>query len=276
MNPIVEAIAPDARVRILLPSEISALKQFIQPPKHLPTPSPDVVDLGSRLNLSNTPFVKMEAINELTDMQTALLSNDRRDLRNFATTLNAPGGLERLGQIIAVDLFNGSTDRFYPHNTGLVGEYRLRCLVNIGNVFKVYTNGRFEVGALDFADPNSYYRDIDVPLEKAEGSAGANDPWPGRILADGMRRYSFAKDVVHDLEKVLNIHKSALSFRTKLNRNAPERIVYGMIEGVRLIKNKLISQYSLSKKWTDGVNDRYLIIRDICPPFLDSKHFKYK
>jgi hypothetical protein len=275
-SPIVKAIAPGAKLKILIAPEIAALKQFIADYEQIAQAyqalgmayRPDEAQAISDLKLSLTfgfPFVKMEAV-DVKDLKEALNNRlgpnaDKTDLRNFTTTLNAPGGLERLGQIIAVDLFNGNKDRFYPGAAGteLIGgvNFNFRCLVNVGNVFRVATVGGSDVGALDFIDPQSVFKDINTPLSQAEATAGT--PWPGRVLADKKQRNEFAKDVVHDLESVLSPRKSAFSLKTKLKGDAASRLANGMVEGAQRIKSKLEVKYNPGR-WTPGITDRYMVM----------------
>jgi hypothetical protein len=209
------------------------------------------------------PFVKMEAVN-VTDLQGALNERlgptpNKTSLHAFIATLKNPGGLERLGQIIAVDLFNGNKDRFFPDTpfTKTIGgvTFNFRCLVNPGNVFRVdLGTGGSEIGALDFVDPNSEYKDSTIPLATAEATA-MSGPWPGRVLADASRRTAFADDVVHDLEAIVSPH----GYVRKLGLYRSSRITNGMVQGAQLIRNKLKQKYE-SQGWPQGIKDRYDIL----------------
>lgn len=275
VSPAVKAVAPDAKFKILTPAELGALNSFISAYEQIaeeygrmgmafnPDEAPAVKDLKQSMTFG-APFVKMDALQGVTDLQGALearLQGDKTDLRAFAATLNAPGGLERLGKIIAADLFNGNSDRFWP---GTPRQFRiggmtfnLRCLQNVGNVFRVNNSGVSEVGALDFVDPNSRWKDINIPLAQAEASVGRE--WSGRTLAEKVKRDSFAKDVVFDLETTLSPRKSTFSLRSKLNGDAATRVANGMVQGAQLIKAKLELKYN-PNRWTPGVKDRYLIV----------------
>lgn len=274
-NPFIKAIAPGAKLKILQPAEITALQQFISDYEFIASAyhelgiewRPDENDAVKDLKQSLTfgfPFVKMEAVN-VKDLEGALEARlaanaDKSSLRAFTATLNAPGGLERLGQIVAVDMFNGNTDRFYPGRAGArtIGgvTFNLRCLVNVGNVFRFDNATGPEVGAMDFVDPNSQFKNVNVPLANAEATAGE---WPARILADKKRRKDFAKDIVHDLEAILSPRKSRFSLKSKLKGDAADRVAKGMVEGAKLIKVKMESKYN-PNRWTQGLRDRYLII----------------
>jgi hypothetical protein len=275
-NPIIKAIAPSAKLKILTPPELAAVKQACETYEYLAREykewgidwnadeAPAVKSLKESLGFG-FPFVKMEAVN-VTDLSGALesrLGGDKRDIRTFTATLNASGGLETLGKIIAVDMFNGNTDRFYPGSasTKTVGgvDFNLKCLVNVGNVFHVNTAAGSEVGALDFVDPNSMFKNINQALSDIEEPGDKKTWWPARILADRSKRKDFAKDVVHDLEKILSPHKSKFSLKTKLNFGAADRIDKGMVEGAKAIKIKLEQKYG-PNNWTPAIRERYQII----------------
>jgi hypothetical protein len=278
VTPFVEAVDPAAGLKILTPQEINALRAFVDGTDHhslahdyrkcgLRIPTDEVSAIGNlkeALRTNQFTFVKMRVF-DVKDLQTALdkrlaaQNRDKSDLRAFIAALNAPGGLERLGQIIAVDLFVGNNDRFdptrEPRDVDFCGaKINLRCLTNPGNVFCVYSNRGFKIGALDFIDPNSLFKNINVRLAEAETEA--REEWSGRVLADTTKRNKFAKDIAHDLEQILNPRRSRFSPRTKLNRDAAERIAKGMLEGVELIKTKLQSLY-YQNRWTAGKRDRY-------------------
>jgi hypothetical protein len=147
VNPIVKAVAPGAKLKILTPKERSELQQYISnfeavAEEYRKLGYPYYYDEARAVNslknslTFNDPVVKMAAF-DVKDLESALdkrlgQAPDKTDLRAFTATLKAPGGLERLGRIIAVDLFNGNTDRFYPGPpmTIRLGSvtFNLRCL----------------------------------------------------------------------------------------------------------------------------------------------------
>ncbi len=275
-NPIIRAIAPNAKLKILTPAENMALNQYVMTYEAWARdyqlmglaldPDEDQAVQDLKLVLGPTfpePFVKMQAVN-VTDIEKALeqrMGGDKANLRAFTDTLNAPGGLEKLGKIIAADMFNGNRDRFYPgkRSSKTIGgtTINLRCLVNVGNVFRVETAGGSEVGALDFIDPNALFKDISEPLDQGERRTGKL--WPGRLLANKKERNAFAEDVIHDLEAILSPRKSMFSLKTKLKSGAAGRIATGMVEGAKLIKSKLEAKYN-PNGWRPGILQRYTII----------------
>jgi hypothetical protein len=112
---------------------------------------------------------------------------------------------------------------------------------------------------LDFI-PNhaTDFTDINTPLAQAERAAGHE--WKGRVLADRNRRKQYAKDVVHDLELILNPHKSTYSPWSKLKGDPVSRVDKGMIEGCRKLTAALHHRYPLGA-WTQGIADRDNILR---------------
>jgi hypothetical protein len=188
----------------------------------------------------------------------------RANLKAFTATLNAKDGLERLGTIIAVDLFNMNQDRFWPDapQTEQIGgfEFHFRCLRNIGNVFRIDTgDGSSEVGALDFIFRKEGFTDINKPLAECERAGG---PWGGRILADKARRLAFAKDVAHDLERALNPLNGGFGLKTKLHSDAANRISAGMVTRARVIWGKLQMKYH-PNNWTAGTSERQAILAQV-------------
>ncbi len=267
LNPIVKAVAPGAALKFLTDVEVSQLKEFVffhelfqttysdfGMEAYKPHETAAVAALKTNLNNSDATlnFVKMAALN-VVDLKDALeqrLASDpnKASLRSFTETLKANGGLERLGQILAVDLFVGNLDRFSPFEGSprtIAGQsFPFRSLINISNVFKVdLTDGSSEVGALDFVDAYNPFKLSTVPLAVAEQADPTIPQWPGRVLADARRRKEFAENVVHDLELILHPHKSRFSLKKKLGFFAAGRVDAGLVEGTRKIKGKLVVKY---------------------------------
>jgi len=278
-SPAIKAIAPNSKLKILTPAENNALMSYVTNYEEWareyeamgaildPEEDQAVKDLKEALGPNfREPFVKMEAQN-VTDIEKALeqrAAGNKTNLRAFTATLNGPGGWERLGQIVAADMFNGNRDRFYP-NLGRALDFRghtlkMHVLVNPGNVFRVDATHGSQVGALDFVDPNCFFKDINEPLAVGEQRTGKK--WPGRLLANKSDRKRLADEIVHDLELVLNPRKSMFSLKTKLKSGAADRLVTGMIEGAKQIKTKLEAKYN-PNRWTQGTTDRYKILCEI-------------
>lgn len=222
----------------------------------------DAVDsLKNSINYKGPePWFKMAAL-EVKDLEGALekrLAGDKSEIKAFTATLVAKGGLEKLGQVIAADMFNGNTDRFKPtwaigptdtvNGVTTIGnrKFNLRVLINVKNVFVAATKAGLEISALDYIDPNSRFKDFTVALAAAEANAGYQ--WLGKVLVDKKLRSAFADDIVHDLEKILNPNKSKLSLKTKLGSNAAARLIAGMITGAAAIKTKLDKKYPVATR----------------------------
>lgn len=150
-------------------------------------------------------------------------------ITDFATSLKATDGLEKLGEIIAVDLFNDYVDRFYPGGNYQWGR-QWKAIVNLGNVFmSADANNKLVPTGLDFLNTQTPAWKTQVP--------GAN--WAGHLLSDVPRRRQFANDVIEDLEfifspipptrRTLRKPKPALGYREK----AVQRLIDGMRDGVK-------------------------------------------
>jgi hypothetical protein len=271
--PFLKVVDPRAKLKILGPSEQSALREFVRAYEAFAAElrtmgvesdaSEAAAIEGLKSQLQYT-FVKMEAQKVATLDNAAterLTGGGKTSLRSFTVALKSPGGLEKLGNVIAADLFIGNTDRFYPGKVtpqvfgGI--QLNLRCLVNIGNVFIAQHGGMYEVGALDFMDPNSLFKDINAPLGPIEQRLETK--WPARTLADRTARHSFAKDVIHDLEKILGPRKSSFSLKTKLGSDAVSRLETGMVQGAKKLQQKMELKYN-PNRWTPGIMERYKII----------------
>lgn len=203
------------------------------------------------------PWLKMEAL-EVKDLDGALekrLSGDKSEIKQFTAALTAKGGLEKLGQVIAADMFNGNTDRFLPadktsRTQTIAGrKFAFRALINMKNVFIVTSKAGYEVSALDYIDPQSQFKDVTASL--------AGTQWPAMVLVEKKSREAFAADVAHDLELIVNPNKNKLTPFSKLGRDAAPRIAAGMVMGAGAIKKKLEAKY---KTMTGGVKERYDVL----------------
>lgn len=173
---------------------------------------------------------------------------DKGVMIQLADGLNADGGLEQLGRIIAADMYIGNTDRFMPTG-GCKKDFggkslKFKTLVNPGNLFVVgkNTQQRISVSGHDFIDPNSGFKNYSMSL--ADVKEGYNTEWPGYYMCSASKRKKFASDVVDDLETILTPNRKAFSPFRKLDRNAAKRIERGMVDGMRLILKSLDSGYT--------------------------------
>ena len=281
-NIAIKGVFPSARLKILAPGEVLALNQKLDEIEFkgsaweeagLPFDSGELTAARSLKPIlaqhAVQPVVKMQALDNVTDllgaMQMRMAPNaDRSGVRMFTAALNASGGLENLGQLIAIDLFNCNPDRFdWNNGTGsrtfnTNTSFHLRYLTRPNNVFVAVTEGRPEIVPLDFIDYTTGFGDINQNLAQGE----AFEEWPGRILVDRRRRNEFAEGVVHDLEAVLNPHKSRYSLRTKLSFGAVGRVESGMVRGARAIRAKLHLKYG-NGVWPAGAADRYELLGQV-------------
>jgi hypothetical protein len=198
--------------------------------------------LGAQQNLwFKMPAAQLTSGNEMLDIRMGVGSNppSKGIMRQFADGLNADGGLEQLGRIIAADMYIGNTDRFSPEG-GSSTTYgkktiRFKALKNPGNLFMVgkTTEQRISVSGHDFIDPNSGYKNFDMGLQDI--SEGYNQEWGGDTLCDPKRRKKFVKNVVTDLETLLTPNRKALSPFRKLSSKAEKRVAAGIKDGMALI-----------------------------------------
>ena len=208
------------------------------------------------------PFCKMEMqrIHHLEEAINKRGEGNKDIVRLIVSNLKADGGLEAMGRVVAGDLFNGNTDRFFP-GSGSTKEFgpftvKLKALVNPGNAMLIATQNGFQATMLDYVDPQSRFKDINASLADLE------DPqvrWPGRTLVDKKARTKFADDIASDLETMLHPKKSFFSLKTKLGGDAAKRLDRGMVEGARLIKAGLEAKYN-PNRWTAGAKERYQLM----------------
>jgi len=172
---------------------------------------------------------------------------DKSVMRQFADGLNAMGGLEQMGKIVAADMFIGQLDRFNPSqgSTKHYGNKQLnfKVVANIGNIFVIGKNSqqRVAVSGHDFLDPNSGFRHYDSSIKDTEDNYGVT--WPGRTLCDKSARRKFAKHIVQDLETILTPNRKSYSLFSKLDGNAEKRLERGMLDGMRDIVGAVDARY---------------------------------
>jgi hypothetical protein len=164
---------------------------------------------------------------------------DKGIMKQFADGLNADGGLEQLGRIVAADMYIGNQDRFNPTNGSQKDfggkQLKFKVLMNPGNLFMVgkKTQQRISVSGHDFIDPNSGFRYYDRNIDDI--SRDYNQAWLGETLCHSSSRKKFADHIVHDLEVILTPNRKSYSPFRKLESNAAKRIERGMKDGMKLI-----------------------------------------
>lgn len=249
---IMHAVSPGATAVPLKPAELQALRTWV-------TGNPDSTGgraLVSDLGQTGT-WLKMNAAQGLIDLKgaaNAALAGDKSDVRLIAKALNAPGGLEALGAIIAADAFNSNNDRFAFDGMGGMNwnGARLQCLANVGNVFVASSkSGAATPIGLDTWDPGSQHKNLREALNEQLSR------WPGRMLADAAKaeRVTFANMVVEDLEMVLgprnrNFLAKALVGTDRLDKQAKPRVVAGIESGAQKIRDYLKHRYGPASRQT--------------------------
>jgi len=247
---IMAVIDPDSRTKPLTTTEFADLENWCDANLPYSNIIDGATDLKAAINLSRTtPWVKMKALNllNLDDASKKAGEGDKTDVRIIAAALNAAGGLERLGGVIAADFFIGNTDRFVvSKNAGTWGGETVKTLVNVGNVFVAIDpkQSKGVVKGLDFLDPSGIGRN-----QATRGLGQRADEWMGAILSksNAEPRMIFAHDVVDDLNFVLGPRKRKLGIlRTKrLDSDAANRLNFGMEDAAQRIRQR-IRQYKQS------------------------------
>jgi hypothetical protein len=169
---------------------------------------------------------------------------DKADVRVIAKALKDSGGLEKLGEIIAADLFNGSNDRFaYPPlaGAGQAGKYPgilLRSVQNVGNVFVACNgNGSGRPVGLDNYDPFGETRHVEgVSAQQMDLS---DQTWGGHLFLkrNNVLREDFAGAVISDLEALLGPRnrKNPFGSQNRLGTARKKRILNGIDSGAKKI-----------------------------------------
>jgi len=280
---VVKAIDPGVKMKVLTPPEILELRNYVE--LYLAVmdvmgavivTDPERAAIDSLRQLfampGNVTMMKMnkQTLQDLGEAFNMRSQGDKGPVKQFITALKSPGGLEKLGQVIAADMYNGNTDRFCPLEPGVPPmpplsagslSVQLKVVVNPGNVMIIVgPTGVFSASLLDYVDPQSQFKDSTHTLANQE----AGQVWPGRTLIDKTARHAFAKDVIEDLEKILHPKKHKLSLKTKLGSDAVKRLEAGMLEAVKLIKRALEVKYNPAK-WNSvpSVRDRYQLLCQI-------------
>lgn len=205
--------------------------------------------IAQTLNQPGT-WLKMELRNLMTldDAVTKRLdpaNPDKADVRVIAHALRKHGGLEKLGEIIAADLFNGSNDRFaYPALAAAQpGKHGipLKVVQNVGNVFIACDgNGRGSPIGLDNFDPFGAARHVDGP--QAQGMDLSLGQWGGNLLvkANKADRDEFVAAVIEDMEALLGggsrNRKNPFGTQNRLGTGRKQRLTNGLASGAKKLE----------------------------------------
>lgn len=238
--------------RQLLSSEIQALAEFVELRKLEAgllgsQPAPEVNQLGVDLAVAGgVSWIKSNFFEGLVNLESAaaMALNDGKNsgIKAIAAALNLPGGLEKLGQILAVDAFNGNDDRFDFSNAPVVNP-GYRRLTNAGNVAVCLQNNVLRPVGMDAYAGAAEFRSV--------ANAGAPDrEWPGYRLKPEQRpwRMQFCEDVATDIETALHPRKRFVSLTRRLSRNAGPRLAAGMEEGITFLKARLLRMQGLNQR----------------------------
>lgn len=235
-------IDKNARTLVLKKDEVAQLKLYAEAGNVADqTGLRTAGDLLKDLNDPMGVWTKME-VKRLTQLDKALakrLQGDKADVRVIAAALKAHGGLEKLGKIIAVDLFNGNNDRFIYPGPGKKEDgmtVRFKAIWNLGNVLVAAGS---PIG-LDSYDPNNTTRDLNVAVT-------ANSDWSGMLLTQGMKaeREQFVADIIEDLELALGPRNrksimKVIGSKNRLGSNRKDRLMKGMLAGKNMLQQALV------------------------------------
>jgi hypothetical protein len=261
---VMAQIDPGVRPIALVQSEMQEMMRWTDETM----PTVDLMESAANLKWALTSFgsrkwVKMKAFKLVTldEASSKMGEGDKTDVRIIAASLNASGGLEKLGGIIAADFFIGNGDRFIFPPPGckwpVEGGQRLKTIWNVGNVFVAVDNrqGKGRLAGLDVLDPNNSFKNVNQKLAIDEVT-----PWLGSILGKtkAAERMQFCHDVVEDLNSVLGPRNRKVKFlqQTRLGAQAANRLFSGMQIGMDRIKQSLSRHLKASKPLPVGLGHR--------------------
>ncbi|HEY1381522.1 MAG TPA: hypothetical protein VGF55_32275 [Gemmataceae bacterium] len=278
---VMSFIDPNGQQLVLDASEVSELRLWVTTAAgeaaHA-SMQPLLSELANRLSQGEAqgvvwtkmPFKRLvnldSAVKDKDDKQNA----DKTKIRQLGAALAAPGGLEKLGEIVAADLFNGNQDRFSyhidkrthklaPQKEKTIGS-QYRHLANLGNLL-VALDGPAQPTGLDSFDPTSNYKSWTTPLTDAEKSDLAG-LWPGRVLAPCRTAdlHEFAVSAMADLEQAMGPRHRKIPFATKsrLGKHAAARFQTGLERGRTKIVQRLRAQYG--RQMPTGLADRLRLL----------------
>ena len=171
------------------------------------------------------------------------------------TLTTAPGGLEALGKIIAIDLFSGNQDRVAPNSyrkETLAGhKFVFHAIQNIGNLMVTGKGNAKTLSGMDFADPNSPLLEAEKTLE--EHREIGRGEWLGDYIVDPAKRKQFAGEVITDLEMIFSTGKKKtlksriVGHKAAMPGNAVTRLENGMVSGAKLLANYIRDKVNKGK-----------------------------
>lgn len=240
-----KAIDPTMATRQLTPAELREISSFIDGEKSdglLPggSVSPDILTFERDLKVvGGVSWVKTAFFEGLINLEGAAAKareqGNKSGVRAIAAALTAIGGLEKLGQILAVDAFNGNDDRFDFSNQPVVNA-GLNRLTNPGNVGLCLQNNVLRPVGMDAYAGAAEFRSLDKAGQPPR-------EWSGYRLKDDQRgwRQRFCDEVAADIETMLGPRNRKLLFAAtnRLPKNAGQRLATGMDQGIVQLKTKL-------------------------------------
>jgi hypothetical protein len=266
--------SPAGAGKVLCQQELAAIDDLLKTSaywaKQLNKPEDDdVVALRKDMMMPGTWF-KMAEAKELFHLGKAMKhlkeKQDKSGVRAIAAALNRPGGLEALGQIVAIDAYNHNTDRFAPNFDGedRWGQEWL-VLVNADNVIIALDKDLQKPIGLDQFFGASEYKNVSQAIEELEPQF--TEKWRGRILSKAYteQRKRYAKEIVIDLEKALGPRNRKFAMFAsqwkRLDPKAADRIFKGMSSGISALTVKLRSLVNnKSKPVPAGIESRLRIL----------------
>jgi hypothetical protein len=252
-NALMGIVSPVAKAKPLEVKERAALSQWVEMLSSgmqdlEPQEQQGLLFLKQCLGPMKRAWYKMEYLHQISTLATEKAGQGKK----VAAALNAPGGLEQLGKIVAVDMFNSNNDRFgFERGVETVPQGRewgeakqnLNYLANIGNIVIREVGEGYQIVGLDAFDPASRLSGLQVPEIRtwkwAYDIFDPNYPVPGMIDI-------VAKRCVQDLNDVIGMRKSGFIHSYRLGKSAPARFAAGLREGAKLIEESFKNKYGNS------------------------------
>lgn len=240
---IMGMVDPRSAQVALTPQELQELKTWVNGGE-----VPDVESFRVAQTVATTlaqpgTWLKMELrkLMTLDDAVANRLGGDKADVRVIAHALRQHGGLEKLGEIIAADLFNGSNDRFAypPYANAQPGKHPIptKVVQNVGNVFIACAGRSGTPIGLDNFDPGSATKYVDGP-EANDMDLGLQS-WGGNLLvrANKADRDLFIAAVIEDMEALLGggsrNRKNPFGSQNRLGTGRKQRLTNGIASGAK-------------------------------------------
>lgn len=249
VSEVMAIVSPGMKnIKPLTNQELASLRQWIRLMTLLNDGSDEKYSrmlelITGALNNPQKTFVKMETLKLVS-----IGEGDDKTSKKIGKALNAPGGLEDMGRIIAADMFNSNNDRFFFSNLenppcGIRwGDKHFNYLINPGNIMiRELGGGHAQLTGMDTFD-NSSYGSMSAPVIERT--------WAYRIFDPAMRDNAvpqIAALCAKDLKWVVGKTTGVIS-RYRLEKNAKDRLANGMIQGANQIEQYFRMKYSNNGK----------------------------